>query len=172
MRVDMAFGKKGLAIDLPEGFQYRVLEARSAVPLERAEEAIRRALDAPTASPPLRELAGGKPSAAISVCDITRPVPNRLILPGILSDLEAAGISRENITILIATGYTVPPLPQKSGKFVARILPPAIKLLITTPGHWPNTGAWVPPHPEHLFTSTNASFPPPFISLWALSNRT
>jgi nickel-dependent lactate racemase len=111
MHVDMAFGKKGLAIDLPEGFQYRVLEARSAVPLERAEEAIRRALDAPTASPPLRELARGKPSAAISVCDITRPVPNRLILPAILSDLEAAGISRENIMILIATGLHRPAAP-------------------------------------------------------------
>jgi lactate racemase len=111
MRVDMAFGKKGLTIDLPEGFQYRVLEARSAVPLERPEEAIRRALDAPTASPPLRELARGKPSAAISVCDITRPVPNRLILPAILSDLGAGGISRENITILIATGLHRPASP-------------------------------------------------------------
>jgi lactate racemase len=111
MRVDMAFGKKGLTIDLPEEFQYRVLEARSAVPLERAEEVIRRALDAPTASPPLRELARGKSSAAISVCDITRPVPNRLILPAILSDLEAAGISREHITILIATGLHRPATP-------------------------------------------------------------
>ena len=108
MHVDLAFGQKGLTVDLPEGFHYRVLEARSAVPVEHAEEAVRHALNAPTASPPLRELARGKPSAAISVCDITRPVPNRLILPAILSDLEAGGISREKVTIIIATGLHRP----------------------------------------------------------------
>ncbi len=104
MRVNLAFGQMGLTVDLPEGFQYRILEARSAVPLENPEDAVRQALDAPIGCPPLREIARGKPSAAISVCDITRPVPNRLILPAILSDLEAAGIQQENVTILIATG--------------------------------------------------------------------
>jgi nickel-dependent lactate racemase len=113
MRVDLAFGQNGLTVDLPDGFHYRVLEARSAVPLGCPEEAVRRALDAPTASPPLRELARGKPSAAISVCDITRPVPNRLILPAILSDLEAAGIPRGKVTILIATGLHRPATPEE-----------------------------------------------------------
>ena len=111
MRVDLAFGQKGLTVDLPEGLHYRVLEARSAVPLESPGEAVRRALDEPISSPPLRELARGKPSAAISVCDITRPVPNRLILPAILSDLEAAGIPRDKVTILIATGLHRPASP-------------------------------------------------------------
>ncbi len=111
MRVDLAFGQNGLTVDLPEGFHYRVLEARSAVPLESTAEALRRALDAPTSSQPLRELARSKSSAAISVCDITRPVPNRLILPAILSDLEAAGISRDKVTILIATGLHRPATP-------------------------------------------------------------
>ena len=54
MRVDLAFGQKGLQVELPEGFRYRVLEARSAVPLDSAEEAVRHALHVPTASPPLR----------------------------------------------------------------------------------------------------------------------
>jgi nickel-dependent lactate racemase len=50
----------------------------------------------------------GKRSAAISVCDITRPVPNRFTLPAILRRLEAAGIPRSGITILIATGLHRP----------------------------------------------------------------
>jgi nickel-dependent lactate racemase len=49
-------------------------------------------------------LARNKSSAAISVCDITRPVPNRLLLPPLLLRLESAGIPRGGITILIATG--------------------------------------------------------------------
>ena len=68
------------------------------------DAAIAQALDHPQAGPPLTELARGKKSAAISVCDITRPVPNRVTLPHILSRLEKAGIARDSVTILIATG--------------------------------------------------------------------
>jgi nickel-dependent lactate racemase len=108
MLVNFAFGRTGLTLDLPEGFQYRVLEARSAVPLADAPFAIEKALDAPIACPPLVELARGKRSAAISVCDITRPAPNRHVLPPVLARLEVAGIPRAGITILIATGLHRP----------------------------------------------------------------
>jgi nickel-dependent lactate racemase len=103
-----AFGKSGLNLELPVGFQYQVLEARSAVPLADSAGAIESALDHPVAGPPLKELAAGKKSAAISVCDITRPAPNREVLPPLLARLEAAGIARERITILIATGLHRP----------------------------------------------------------------
>jgi nickel-dependent lactate racemase len=108
MRENFAFGKTGLTLEMPEGFEYRVLEARSALPLEDAPAALEKALDAPIACPPLVELARGKRSAAISVCDITRPAPNREVLPPVLARLEAAGIPRANITILIATGLHRP----------------------------------------------------------------
>lgn len=104
----MAFGRTGLEIELPEGFRYRILEARSAVPLADAAESLERALDHPIGAPPLGELARGKRSAAISVCDITRPAPNSFVLPAVLRRLEAAGIDRANITILIATGLHRP----------------------------------------------------------------
>ena len=108
MNVNFAFGKTGLTLELPEGFEYRVLEARSAVPLDNPAAAIAQALHAPTGRPPLIDMARGKRTAAISVCDITRPAPNREILPPVLAQLEAAGIPREGITILIATGLHRP----------------------------------------------------------------
>ena len=108
MRVDLAFGKSGLSVELPEGFRYRVLEARSATPLPDPAGSIEEALDRPTGSEALLEMARGKRSAAISVCDITRPVPNRQILPPMLRRLEAAGIPRDQIRILIATGLHRP----------------------------------------------------------------
>ena len=108
MKTWFAFGKNGLALELPEGFRYQVLEARSAVPLADASAAIESALDHPVAGPPLEQIATGKRSAAISVCDITRPAPNREVLPPLLARLEAAGIARERITILIATGLHRP----------------------------------------------------------------
>jgi nickel-dependent lactate racemase len=44
----------------------------------------------------------------VVISDITRPVPNRLILPPILGTLESAGIRRQDILILIATGIHRP----------------------------------------------------------------
>jgi nickel-dependent lactate racemase len=108
MKVDLAFGKTGLTVNLPDGFRYRVLEARSAKPLADWRSSLESALDRPIASLPLAELARGKRTAAISVCDITRPAPNRLTVPPVLHRLEEAGIRRENITILIATGLHRP----------------------------------------------------------------
>src|SRR5271157_4335823 len=108
MRMDLAFGKTGLTVVLPEGYRYRVLEARTAKPLADPASAIEAALDNPIGSPALVELARGKRSAAISVCDITRPAPNRQVLPPLLARLAQAGIPREHITILIATGLHRP----------------------------------------------------------------
>lgn len=104
MQIDLAFGKTGITVALPEGFQYRVLEARTATSMPDWRGALESALDQPIGAPALAELARGKRSAAISVCDITRPAPNWLILPPVLRRLEKAGIPREQITILIATG--------------------------------------------------------------------
>jgi nickel-dependent lactate racemase len=116
MKTWFAFGKTGLVLELPEGFCYQVLEARSAVPLADPAAAIERALDSPQAGPPLKQLATGKRSAAISVCDITRPAPNREVLPPLLARLESAGIPRQGITILIATGLHRPTTEAEIGE--------------------------------------------------------
>jgi len=108
MQVDFAFGKSGLSLRLPSGFDYKLIEARTAAPLPDWKATLEASLDQPVGGPPLALLAAGKETAAISVCDITRPAPNRLVLPAVLSRLEAAGIPRSGITILIATGLHRP----------------------------------------------------------------
>lgn len=104
MNIQFAFGKDGLLVHLPEGPRYDVVESRSASALPDANAALDAALDAPIGCRPLYELALGKKTAAISVCDITRPAPNRVTLPPLLKRLYAAGIPVEGVTILIATG--------------------------------------------------------------------
>jgi nickel-dependent lactate racemase len=111
--VEFEFGRSGLSVELPPGPRYRLLEARWARPLESPLAAIEAALDAPIGSVPLQELAQGRRNAAISVCDITRPAPNRLTLPPVLQRLARAGIPREGTTILIATGLHRPASPQE-----------------------------------------------------------
>jgi lactate racemase len=65
---------------------------------------------APINSPPLSEIARGKTKACILICDITRPVPNRLFLRPMIEILIAQGIARSNITVLVATGLHRPNL--------------------------------------------------------------
>lgn len=118
MQQRLAFGKTGLPIELPDGFSYHILERRSVRPVADALREIERALDAPIGTPPLRELARGRRSAAIAVCDITRPAPNSQILPSLLRRLEEGGIARENIAIVIATGLHRPATPEEIREIV------------------------------------------------------
>ncbi len=104
MRVQLAFGKTGISLELPPGFEYGVFSTRSAPPAADAIAAIETSLNNPVDAPPLAELARGRRSVAIAVCDITRPAPNQLVLPPVLARLHAAGITADAVTILIATG--------------------------------------------------------------------
>jgi lactate racemase len=104
MQIRFAFGQHGLDITLPAGPRYEVIESRSASALPDVTAALDQALDHPIGAQPLSALAAGKRTAAISVCDITRPAPNWLTLPPLLKRLHLAGIPVEGVTILIATG--------------------------------------------------------------------
>ena len=100
----LAFGTTGIDLQLPSGPCYQVIRAHAAEPLRNGQQALGAALDAPIGSASLGERARGKRTAAISVCDITRPAPNAISLPPILERLHAAGMRPEDITLCIATG--------------------------------------------------------------------
>jgi nickel-dependent lactate racemase len=104
MKTHFSFGKSGLDVTIPDGFRTQVIMSHTARALDDEQAALNAALDAPIGCPPLAVLAAGKKTAAISVCDITRPAPNRVTLPPVLDRLHQAGIPVEGITILIATG--------------------------------------------------------------------
>lgn len=111
MKVKLDYGKTGLEVTLPDDRLIAPpLNLRPAPPLPDPAAAIKGSLEEPIGTPPLADLARGKRTACVVVCDITRPVPNRLILPPLLRTLEQAGVPREGITILIATGLHRPNL--------------------------------------------------------------
>lgn len=104
MNMEFAFGKSGLEVSLPNGPRYELIKTRTGEPLTNIEGSITAALESPIGCASLTSLALGKKTAAISVCDITRPAPNAITLPPLLSCLHHAGIQPENVTIFIATG--------------------------------------------------------------------
>jgi nickel-dependent lactate racemase len=108
MLVGMKYGKGEVQVNIPDSNLVAVLELRPSYSLDSPQEAIFQALQEPIGSAPLAQLAKGKKSACVVISDITRPVPNKLILPPILKTLEENGIKRENIVILIATGIHRP----------------------------------------------------------------
>jgi nickel-dependent lactate racemase len=122
MRVRLEYGRDGLEVDLPDSNVVRSLAYKHVQPLPDPRQALGEALAAPLGTPPLAQLAAGKRSACIVVCDITRPVPNALILPPVLEELERAGIARDQILILIATGLHRP----NEGDELIEIVGPAI----------------------------------------------
>jgi nickel-dependent lactate racemase len=110
MRVHLEYGRTGLEVELPDRNVVGCLQYRALEPLADPRAAVRQVLERPTDSPPLAELARGRRSACVAICDVTRPVPNAVLLPPILETLEAAGIPRREILILVATGLHRPNL--------------------------------------------------------------
>lgn len=104
MRVRLDYGKVGLEVEFPDHNTKAVLGLKPTVPLENPTKAIAHALRQPIATPALADIARGRRDACIVLCDITRPVPNRLLLPPILETLHRSGIPKERVTLLIATG--------------------------------------------------------------------
>ena len=120
MKVEMRYGTGTLPIDIPDKNVAGVLEISESVPLSDEDGAVREAIAQPIAASPLAELARGRESACIVISDVTRPVPNKVILPPILEVLEQAGISRGKITILIATGIHRPNVGEELEQMVGR----------------------------------------------------
>jgi len=108
MQVTLDYGRTGLAVTLPADRVVGPLAIRDAEPLADPAATLDAALANPIGARPLAELAHGRKDACILICDITRPVPNRLILPAVLRTLETSGIKREKIIILVATGLHRP----------------------------------------------------------------
>ena len=108
MQVEMRYGHGTVAVEIPDKNLVHVLETAQNVPLVDADKSVRNAISQPIASRSLAEVAKGRASACIVISDITRPVPNKVILPPILETLEQAGVPNNKITILIATGIHRP----------------------------------------------------------------
>ncbi len=104
MTSSLLYGRQGLQVHLPGDCRGHWIRKGRVPVLPDLSAACLEALGNPAGCPPLRELARGRRSACILVCDVTRPVPNASLLPPILAELGAAGVSRDRVTVLIATG--------------------------------------------------------------------
>ena len=101
MNVSLAYGRGRLAINVPDE-RTTVIEPSYVEGLPDEATAIRHALRQPIGSKPLRTLVSTEHTVAISVCDITRPMPSSTLLPVLLEELSH--VPTTQIKILIAAG--------------------------------------------------------------------
>lgn len=113
MNVKLAYGREGLSVELPEHNVAQVLDMPVLPPVGNPEAAMVLAMQHPIGTRSLTEIADGYADACIVVSDITRPVPNSIILPPIIHALREAGISENCIDILVATGLHRPSTPEE-----------------------------------------------------------
>jgi lactate racemase len=108
MKIELLYGRDVLSCTVPDQAQVHVIEKPAFPSALPPQTQIANALAAPMGSPALSELAKGRASACILICDITRPVPNSLFLRPMIEQMMAAGIAQDKISVLVATGLHRP----------------------------------------------------------------
>ncbi len=111
--VHLAYGRHGMVARVPDDAV--VVTATELPGLPDEAGAVRGALDAPVDGPPLAELVhraartaarrgAAGPRVAVVFPDLTRPMPNRTVLPPLLAELERLGAGPDQVELLCATG--------------------------------------------------------------------
>src|SRR5215470_6259613 len=118
MQVELSYGKGSLTLELPAALNATVIRKPPMPVLADPIAGVQAALNQPAGSRPLVQEARGARSACILICDITRPVPNGLLLPALIRALLEAGLSPKNIRVLVATGLHRPNLDSELEELV------------------------------------------------------
>src|ERR1700728_602190 len=115
---ELAYGRGVLPLSLPASAEPTLIRKAVLPKLPDNAAAIRNAFDYTIEARPLRDLAQGRRSACILICDITRPVPNRLFLRPMIETMVESGIPLAQITVLVATGLHRPNLGDELAEVV------------------------------------------------------
>ena len=98
------FGKKWITVNLPDHVPVQWVESRKGTPVADVKRAVEDSLNRPIGTGRLRDLVKPGKTVAVVVTDITRKLPEEIILPLLINELESAGIRKQDITAVVATG--------------------------------------------------------------------
>jgi len=108
--------KKFISIQIPDNVPVQWIESRKIAPVPDVRKAVEESLSRPIGTSPLRKLVKPNQTVALVVTDITRQLPEEIILPLLLRELEAGGIKKQDITAVVATGTHRPNTPEELKK--------------------------------------------------------
>jgi nickel-dependent lactate racemase len=106
-------GKKTIELQIPDRVPVQWVESRKMAAAPDVRRAVEEALNRPIGTSRLRNLVKPGQTVALVVTDITRKLPEEIILPLLLRELEAGGIRKKDITAVVATGTHRPNTPEE-----------------------------------------------------------
>ena len=104
MKLEFGYGSGVQTVELPEKNLVAILESNPVAHERRGEDAVRYALAHPIGAGLLRDTVKADQRVAIVTSDISRPLPSYDVLPAVLDELYAAGLSPSQITVVFALG--------------------------------------------------------------------
>jgi len=104
MKISLNYGHDSTALDIPDENYIGTLSPKDIREIEDPINEVRRALANPIGSKKLKELVSSRDKVIILVSDVSRPCPSYSLLPPILKELNEAGLSNDQITIVFGLG--------------------------------------------------------------------
>ncbi len=112
--LQLPWGNELMSVTLPNDWQVRgILEPSSLLPCADGVAEVLRALAEPIGAPRIREVARAGMTVAIVIDDGSRPTPVGQILPAVVAELEAAGVTRTQMRLVPALGVHRPMLSEE-----------------------------------------------------------
>jgi nickel-dependent lactate racemase len=112
-RYPIPCGKRKIELEVSEQVPLQYVESRKMATVPDVKKAVEEALSHPIGTPRLREMVRPGQKVALVVTDISRKLPEEIILPLLLQELLAGRIAKTDITAVVATGTHRPDTPQE-----------------------------------------------------------
>ncbi len=141
MKLEFGFGSGIQAVELPEENLLGVLTANAVEYDLTGEAEVERALAEPIGAPELGEVVKPGEKIAIVTSDITRPCPTWQIMPALLKRLYAAGVQKQDITLVFALGSHRHHTPEEMQHLAGDMAYNEIKCVDSDPEDCINMGA-------------------------------
>jgi nickel-dependent lactate racemase len=104
MKLELGIGQRTESVEIPDQNLTDVLTPNPMQYERMGEEEVRYALEHPIGSRRLREIVKPGEKIAVVTSDISRPMPTFTAMPAVLDELYAAGVRKEDITLVFALG--------------------------------------------------------------------
>ncbi|RJR38329.1 MAG: nickel-dependent lactate racemase [Desulfobacteraceae bacterium] len=138
-------GNRMIELKVPGDVEVTLVSNRDVPVIQDVKEAIRDAILHPVASKRLSSLVRPGQKAAVIVTDVTRKLPEEIILPLLIEELRKGGIGDEDITFIVATGTH---RPNTTEEMAAKFGPDLVRRF-----RFINHNAWEPQGLKNMGTS-------------------
>ena len=104
MKINLGFCKGSQQLNISDKHNIKVLVPNAVEAGLTGAEEVLRALEDPTGSERLRDIVLPGERIVIITSDITRPMPSKVVVPLVVEEIEKAGVSRKDISVVFALG--------------------------------------------------------------------